>query len=243
LNEHGGVMQPIKRLRKESMLRLASLAFPTLIAAALLPDAGLMAQSKPADAATAFFNALTAGEWRRAARLVDPDALAEARTIELGMLVSWAEARPDLQRIKDGGMQGISFGGELDTSLLKKHRDLIVDLLGVRTLGEVAALSPEELFARSLEASTHPLVRGERANLRPPTYRVIGIVQETDSVAHVLYRMTSPDVSYEDPWHVAVLRAVRRGDQWLVRPDRELAMFSGTSLLFQRMHEEEGPPE
>jgi uncharacterized protein with PhoU and TrkA domain len=50
-------------------------------------------------------------------------------------------------------------------------------------------------------------------------------------------------MSYDDPWHVAVLRAVRRGDQWLVRPDRELIMFSGTSLLFQRMHEEESPPE
>jgi hypothetical protein len=225
------------------MFRLAALAYRALIAAAFLVDTGLMAQSKPAAAATAFFNAMTAGEWRRAARLVDPEALAETRNIELGMLASWGEARPDLQRLKDGGMQGISFGGELDMSLVEKHRDLVVDLFGVRTLGEVAALSPEELFARSLEASTHPIVRGERADLGPLTYRVIGTVQETDSVAHVLYRSTSPNMSYDDPWHVAVLRAVRRGDQWLVRPDRELIMFSGTSLLFQRMHEEESPPE
>ena len=108
---------------------------------------------------------------------------------------------------------------------------------------EVAALSPEELFARSLEASTHPIVRGERGDLGRLTYRVIGTVQETDSVAHVLYRSTSPNVSYEDPWHVTVLRLVRRGDQWLVRPDRELIMFTGTSLLFQRMNEEESPPK
>lgn len=224
-------------------MRLSLLAFPSLITAALLPNTALLAQSQPGDAAIAFFNAITAGEWRQAARLVDPDALAEARDGELGMLASWAEVRPDLQRLEGGGMQGIAFSGELDMRLVEKHRDLVVNLFGVRTLGEVAALSPEELFARSLEASTHPVIRGERVDLGPLTYRVIGTVQETDSVAHVLYRSTGQNIRYDDPWHVTVVRVVRRGDQWLVRPDRELLMFSGTSVLFDRMHEEQGPPE
>lgn len=47
----------------------------------------------------------------------------------------------------------------------------------------------------------------------------------------------------DDPWHVTVLRVVRRGDQWLVRPDRELSIFSGVSVLLDRMHEEQGAPE
>ena len=224
-------------------MRLSLLAFPSLITAALLPNTALMAQSQPGDAAIAFFNAITAGEWRQAARLVDPDALAEARDGELGMLASWAEVRPDLQRLEGGGMQGIAFSGELDMRLVEKHRDLVVNLFGVRTLGEVAALSPEELFARSLEASTHPVIRGERVDLGPLRYRVIGTVQETDSVAHALYRSTGQNIRYDDPWHVTVVRVVRRGDQWLVRPDRELLMFSGTSVLFDRMHEEQRPPE
>lgn len=58
------------------------------------------------------------------------------------MLASWADVRPDLQRLEGSGMRGITFGGELDMSLVEKHRDLVVNLLGVRTLGEVAALSP-----------------------------------------------------------------------------------------------------
>ena len=201
-------------------MRLSSLALPVFIAATLLPNHRLIAQSTPGDAATAFFNALTAGEWRQAARRVDPDALAEVRNGELGMLASWAEVRLDLQRRKDGGMRGIAFSGELDSSLLEKHRDLVVNLFGVRTLGEVAALSPEELFARSLEASTQPVIRGERLHLGPMTYRVIGTVQETDSVAHVLDRSTGPNMRDDDPWHVIVLRVVRRADEWLVRPGR-----------------------
>ena len=225
------------------MFRLEALAFLGFLATPLVPKTELAAQSRPTDAATAFFNAITASDWRRATRLVDPDAVAEARTIELGMLASWAERRPDLDRQKGESMQGISFGDELDPRLLEKHRDFVVDLYGVRTLGELAGLSPEELFARSLEASAHPSVRGDGPDFGPLTYRIIGTVQETDAVAHVLYRATSPNISYDDPWHVTVLRAVRRGDQWFIRPNHELVMFTGTSLLFQRMLDDQGPPE
>lgn len=225
------------------MFRLAPLTFLVFFATLFVPLTELAAQSSPADAATAFFNAIGARDWRRATRLVDPEAIAEARRVELSMLASWAERRPDLEGLKGEGMQGISFGGELDPRLLEKHRDFVVDLYGVRTLGELARLSPEELFVRSIEASADPSVRGEDPDFGPLTYRIVGTVQETDAVAHVLYRSTSPNISYDDPWHVTVLRAVRRGDRWLLRPDRELVVFTGTSILFQRMLDEQGPPE
>lgn len=198
------------------------------------------AQSTARDAASAFFTALKKGDWRGAARLADPDALREARDTELGMLANWAEVRPDLV-MQNESFQGVSYGGELDPTLIEKHRDFVVDLFGVRTLGEVAALSPEELFARTLEATylVPPEGSGERLHR---SYRILGVVQETDAVAHILYRATSPDIEYTDPWHAHLLRAIRRADRWLVRPDREIMMFSGTSILFSRLHDQI-PPE
>jgi hypothetical protein len=118
----------------------------------------------------------------------------------------------------------------------------VVNLFGVRTLGEVAALSPAELFARSLQASYDPAEGRPGLGRARITYTLLGVVQETDAVAHILYRATSADIHYTDPLHAEILRAVRRGNRWLVRPDNNIIMFSGVSVLLSRMHQAT-PPE
>jgi hypothetical protein len=184
--------------------------------------ADLQSSPTPADAAATFFAALKRAEWLTAASMIHPDAVARFREAELAMLVAWAENR---EAMKQARTQGLGFGyssdGTLDpVKLAHLGSTPFRAVPGVRTLQDLAALSPHAFAALFLELSSLPIAAAESGPYERPSYHIVGHVIEDDSIAYVLYRLQGPAIRYEAPYHVDVLRLRRSPDGWQVDVSR-----------------------
>jgi ABC-type proline/glycine betaine transport system ATPase subunit len=106
---------------------------------------------------------------------------------------------------------------------------------------DLAALPPVEFLAHILElADIRSAGRGGFVD--STTHRILGAVNESDSVAHVLYRSAGSHVRYSDPYQVEVLAIVRRGDRWYVRGSHRGAGFTNLAFLITRLDEVQPEP-
>lgn len=218
-----------------------------LLAALMAFGAPARAQETPTRAARSFFDALAEHRWRDAAMLVHPLRRASFQEEELAVLVAWAESeqarRLDAQS-GSGGIVGFSSDGVLRPEQLAKHGHRRVPGFGGLTLAGAAALPSEEFMARFLEASALDadstfLPSGERF-----ARRILGEVIESDTVAHVLYRIEGSVVEYTDDFHVEIAQLRRRGGRWLVWPQRMNLDFASSSRLHvMDMVEQDSQPD
>ena len=201
-----------------------------------------MAQTNPQAAAQEFLAAIEGRRWREAAALVDPEQLAPYREETLAILVAWAQQRDEIrkQALRGGGeLTALSTDGKLDPQALARVGDTrLPPTRGVRTLRDLAALSPAEFLAHVLElADIRSIGRG--GFIDPSTHRIFGAVNESDSVAYVLYRAEGPGVRYDDPYYVEVFPTVRRGDRWYVHGSHRGAGFTRLAFLIARLDEQD----
>ena len=127
---------------------------------------------------------------------------------------------------------------EPDSHALRAMSDTPMTLFSdVRTIGALAALTPIEFAARYLEVSQRSLrqLHAEEdtntlgSELR--TYKVIGHVTESDSLAHVLYRTTDAEIMQNDSHSAAILYLRRRGSEWRLLLPADLAPLPFTFWL------------
>lgn len=163
------------------------------------------------------------------------------------MLIAWAQHRDELRRVRESGEGafGYSSSGIVDPELLAAHAAVPLPAFnGSPTLGALAALSTTAVVELLLEASNGEIGPGKDGPFQRPRRRVIGEVQEGDSVAHVLYREEGPGIRYTNPHHVEVLQLRRTGDVWwilLTASQHDLA--DGGSMLHMDMSESESEPD
>jgi hypothetical protein len=87
-----------------------------------------------------------------------------------------------------------------------RRPESLVDLAyhGIRTVGELAALSAEELLSLTVRLGQH-LGGGTEPNYYRGRPFVIGVVVENDSLAHILYRQERPGL--RAPWEAELITA------------------------------------
>lgn len=224
---------------------------PWRLAAAALGLASLLAtrasaQDTPEAVARAYFAALQAQHWSEAAALTDPAEVQRFRRQRIEM--ARAARRPasltveELRRMDPQMPECVArYQVEQAQRYASRVEERMRGLLpGAETPGELEALPPGELLARSLraadprvqaeeamrmEAEVRPALRDSLARVTPDSLSrllpsaqrtVVGSVRQGDTLAYVVFRWVyGPE---KEPWHtrMQVLPTVRRGGVWRV---------------------------
>jgi hypothetical protein len=213
-------------------------------------------QESPSQVAQRYFDAVARQQWDAAVALADPAAVRRFRNFALSTFVVVASRHDELEReLKPQTGNGALFPLRIDS--VARPSDLervgawrIPAYPGSPTVGELAAMTPQELFARSYPISEIECFDGEcRPLRRHPRYIVVASAIENDSVAHALYRQDPADTTHGrsgdegDPWGVEVLHLFRRaGSPWRVGLPAYSAMPSVFLLMDKRMGMKPPPP-
>lgn len=167
--------------------------------------------------ARSFFDALSSGNHRQASAMVAPSRRTVFREKQLASLTNWALQRDAINSMLSGAAEGaVSWGSDgvyRPEELARVAETPLLHIANIRTLGEYAALSPDEFLSLYLDLST-PLSGSVGSDtMERPRYRVLGGVLDGSEVVHVVYRC---EAGNNDPHHVNVLRVVRGADGWSV---------------------------
>jgi len=175
--------------------------------------------------AGAFFAALQRTEWDTAAKLVDHDWLASFREDQLPMLVPFAEMSASGKPVGNSSLRSVPADSQTVRRLLTQFGNVVVrGVPGVGTLGQLAQLPPSRFFASFLQAQSQVLASATPPGGKRPSWRVIGVVRESDSLAHVVYRYEGPSlVKSKHQGGVSMFQVQRRGRDWYCVPGPEFA--------------------
>lgn len=221
-------------------VRVSSLLLVTALAVA----APAVAQSSPRDAADRFLDAWDRRLWSQAAGVLDLDLFDKFRRDFIDRARQQGQNPPevsvdDLLRQNPGMPRDVA---EYQVRMIRQQRERYADptsfeFARVRSLDELADLSPREAAARWLE-SRDPAwqikMQFEAAGCRPPAdagdlppvhRRLIGMVDDDDTTSYALFREERAEDDQTPAWvggdvFVMVLR--RQGTRWLVVPRSDL---------------------
>ena len=195
------------------------LIFPRWLWLAFL-SAPLMAQAPvppegPAEVARDLFHALAAGEWSRAASLIHPDALIAFQQQQLSTALIWAEMRASHPNAASGG-----------NPVLDQFPD-------ITSLEALKAVAPADLLAKYLAAQLPDPANYDDG--RPPiwTRTPLGVVQEGDTIAHVVYRVDVDVGRYGATEETQVVTARRSGVFWRLLLNKDLT-WEGSVRIVRR---------
>jgi len=168
---------------------LISLLFAAVLAAEAQSSATqpTSLQSGPEAAAQAWFDASQQQDWKRAAAVVDLNALVTFRNDMLPMLMS----------AKKG-----------------KSRDDVLAMFQVKSLSELSQLEPRTFFARLMQSSAeqHPDVADA---MKQATVVFVGSVEESPDLTHLVYRFKTQMDSLTSS-SVQVISVRRTAGRWYV---------------------------
>jgi hypothetical protein len=148
----------------------------------------------PLEAFAAFFAAANSSNWSALALTIDPLTLTEFQQRWIGSLEAACKAAGH---------------SEVDVWLPAD--------LGAGSIAELRALAPEILFARYISARM-PQQRQEAV----PQRTIVGVINETDDLAHILYRHSQKDKHAA----VAVMSMRRVEGRWQIIPGDDITFFS-----------------
>ena len=170
--------------------------------------------ASPTEVVAAAFAALESGDWSTVAELTHPSAITEFRSHQISHLLAWAEFYA-----KDEATRGSGFGssGEINAELLARFTERTLDWLPDRpTIGALAAAAPKEFFARWLGAGYTESPRPRQGQRIPR--QVLGVVQESERLAHVVYR----GMGWIPIVEIQVMSVSREGDRWLLMQNMDI---------------------
>lgn len=182
-------------------------------------------------AGCAFIDALQARRYEDAAGEILPGDVDEERSYQLSVVVQALDERDHPFRYPMMLPFQVLPPEELDPLLRRYAREPPGQWPRLRTVADLAALTPRQLVARELESFAHR----HDAQVQPSRFTCIGAVVENDSVAHLLYRTSpvaadtlihlpsgpAPPVAYDPGW-VDTLELRPAGGRWYVRFEGEL---------------------
>lgn len=169
-------------------------------------------QSTPSQSVQSAFSAFSDGDWRTFASLVHPDALAAFRTSQLGSTVGYTLVKRDpTMRNRNIAITPSEF---ISADAIQRAKDFrIAEFSGNPTIGELAALSPNDFLVRWCVAATGNPDRPWRA-FQHVRRHILGEILEGDTLAHVLYRQEVKSVWLAGALYVMPLKLFE--GQWLL---------------------------
>ena len=173
----------------------ASLVMAILPALAPASAAQQQRAARPEQVARAVVQADSTGDWVALLRLAHPDALIRFRglqTFQLRMLGSAESPVMDSLAMDSMAMDSLGVDSTLPArwqrARARQVRFMLDSVFQVPTLDSLAHTSPDTVFARWFR-KTRAVSVGDSAVAgpkRPPTYRVIGSVRASDTVAYIV---------------------------------------------------------
>jgi hypothetical protein len=177
------------------------------------------------------FEASQRRDGRALAALMHPEALAAYRDGWLGSILGWAEITKGGKNLP-AGSGGFSIPDVTPELLARWARAPVRGFEGIRTLAELAALTPEELLVRVIALEERELVRGVTGrDSGQSAPRILGVVFEGDTLAHVLYRRERPWPGRAE-WEPERITARRSGSRWLL-----MAQLGPSPALFHMFND------
>jgi hypothetical protein len=181
-------------------------------------------------------------DWRAVIVLLDPADILSFRDRELAVLIDRTEAVLAARR-EGRQMQGFASHAILDPERLARVGTEPQEAFpGSTTLSELASLSAVDFLAACMEAGEAAAKRlrararksgflGNANDFSPSTRRVIGVLSEGDTLAHVLYRWEGPQTN-SHPTRVDVRTVRLIAGEWRVCMDNELYMKVSPLIAF-----------
>jgi hypothetical protein len=162
-----------------------------LLAAAIPGAAGAQRQADvpPEAVAKAVVLADSTGDWPALLRLAHPDALVRFRGLQLFQLRMLGGPGPVTDTLAaDSIAADSSLQARWQRARNLKVRFMLDSVFQVPDLDSLAHTSPDTVFARWFRGTraTHGEDPGATATRRPPSYRVIGAVRASDTLAYVV---------------------------------------------------------
>lgn len=177
--------------------------------------------------ARAVLTALEEKRWADASALADPADLARFCEHHLELARTFEETpgltAQDLRALRPELPSEVAewFAGEQARDRERLGPHVAREFAGVRSLAELKALAPAEMFARWLQAQDpdyqmeRQLNAAGQGTAAPPvrvTRQVIGHITEQDGLVHVLYRTAWPGSAADSPSELAVITVRRLGN-------------------------------
>ncbi len=181
----------------------------------------------PSEVASAFFRAYELRDWEGVAELTHHDSLAQLRNAILEEAAIW-RALPSVREMYPPDTHpAVLEHAEQWHARAAKHGNPILREMSVGTLEELAALSPRDALIRSLQGSYDP--PEQYINGRGPvrTRRAIGVVDETEQVSHVVYRLHTDRGQYREDDELLVISARRTKQAWRIILNSEVSNRRG----------------
>lgn len=223
----------------------------SLVAVLLISTAGLVEgqrpnhpEGSPAAVADSFLTRLARKDFDGAAEYVDAGSLDEFRRAQIASMRSADSIQKSPRAFRDVPPAVAEYFEAQARRADSTHGSRIWQEFGVKSVDEVEAMNPREVFARWLE-SQHPETQIARAmqaagrdSLRPQLMAVIGTVQNPvvlgavthgDSAAYALFKNSMPS-AYVSPPDVLPLRLTRAG--WRLHAEEAAAAIRGGMCSF-----------
>jgi hypothetical protein len=204
----------------------ACVAALAMSAPARAQAAGDPALASPRAAVNAAFDAMSHKQWARVAALSDSAFLATWR--EQQLVYADADKIEKDNKKKHQKQYGLPKCVQKYFESQESHYSdtFLKGFAGAKSIAQLETLTPEQLFASWLAGGDQV-----KANARTTTRTIIGEVQESEYVTHVIYRMTpTPPGTSDDGVERITVR--RYNGEWHVVPNDDIRL-AGRSYSWQ----------
>src|SRR5437660_11078962 len=175
------------------------------------------------------FEAYQARKWDRVADLTHPDSTAEIRQSIIEDVAHWRMMPlPEEMHPPDVHPAVLEYFGQMHARFAK-HGNPVLHEMSVSTVEELAALSPRDALLRFLQAKYIPPERYDDGRGPVRTRHALGAIQESDKVAHVVYRLHTEMGRLGADDELYVVSAHRFRGEWRIILNKELSHRQGGS--------------
>ena len=184
------------------------------------------ATASPRAAVNAAFDAMSRKQWARVASLSDSTYLREWR--EQQLVYADADKIERDNKKKHQKQYGLPKCVQQYFESQESHYSdtFLKGFAGAKSIMQLEQLTPEQLFASWLSGGD-----AVKSNARTTTRTILGEIPESDSVTHVLYRMTPTPAGTSDDG-VERITVRRDGGEWHVVPNDDIRL-AGRSYSWQ----------
>jgi hypothetical protein len=208
--------------------RVVAMGVPALLLIARASDAQeAPGAATPRAAVEAAFDAVQSKAWPRVAALSDPEFLARFREQQLVYAEAEKIARQNRKSKKE--QYGLPKCVQKYFESQESHftESFLKGFAGVKSVEQLAQLTPAALFASWLAGSEKVEKSDENKALPPTTRTILGDVVEGDSLAHVIYRVVPTPPT--EPQKTVEMIDVRHVDgSWRIVPNDDVRLAGRT---------------
>jgi len=185
---------------------------------------------RPIEVVTGFFKAYEVRDWNDVAELTHPDSLKELRETIIEDAAGWRIMPSPTEMYPPDTHPAVLEHYEQLHARFAKHGNPVLREMSVGTIEELAALSPGEACVRFLQGNYIPPERYDDGRGPVRTRTPLGVIDESDRLSHVVYRLHTDKGQYGADEELLVISTRRTKHGWRVILNSEVSHRRGGKL-------------